>query len=86
MEQNFSEKACTDVRTQPDTPLRSCKNKCTSRQLFVEFTRHDLWGRLAALARSHMHGSLSFKRAMEQTKEAMPLTPKTIATAALGDQ
>ncbi len=52
----------------------------------VCFSNSPQMGQVAALAGSHMNGSLPFKRTIEQTTGAMPLSPKTVATATLEDQ
>jgi len=40
-------------------------------------------GHVAALVRSHMNGLKPFKRAIEQTKETVPPSSKTITAAAM---
>ena len=42
-------------------------------------------GDVAALARSHMNGSLPFEKTIEQTIRTIPLAPNTIAAATLED-
>ena len=48
-----------------------------------EIVAIDIFGRIAALVRSHMNGLLPFERTIEQTTETMPLGPKTITASAL---
>ena len=53
--------------------------------IFDSFIAIVWMGDVAALARSHMNGSLPFEKTIEQTIWTIPLAPNTIAAATLED-
>ncbi len=56
-----------------------CRYCCRFRYYYLNLhcdrCQNDRRGRVGALARSHMNGSLPFKRTKEQTTGTMPLAP-----------